>query len=313
MPNQSGRCRGERQHQRRDQGRSSPSRTRPSSSRRRRGSRSRRRSAAMSTPTRSSTSSRSTAPRRTRRASATGAGSERRPRRRCGGARRSRCRAGTSSLEPAAWTSSSSVRRRGLLGFLVDQAAARNAVIRAAQRASDEAWSSFTPTRRSRSIGSAKPGGRRPARAPSLEFAPKSNALRVRLGQQGLFTGTVKAQRGGAAEGRWNITARNKLGVRPAGDATAARLPWRYRVDGEGKVSVTFRVTSKACVALGHLGTRRLEPAATDHGHLLRGTGRTRASASRGRGRITFVRDNAYSGTGKAGYGVESVTYMSDL
>ena len=198
---------------------------------------------------------------------------------------------------------------RGLLSFLVDQAAARNAVIKAAQRASDEAWSKFTDEAvkkyREREAGWQKAGA-----CAELEFAPKSNTLRVRLGQQGLFTGTVKAQRGGAAEGRWNVTARSKLGVRPAGDATAARLPWRYRVDGEGKVSVTFRVTSKAGVASGtwEQGGSNLPRQIT--GTFSGSSGDARLSISWS-GRITFVRDNAYSGTGKAGYGVESVTYTS--
>jgi hypothetical protein len=198
----------------------------------------------------------------------------------------------------------------GLLSFLVDKAAARNAAINAAKKASDEAWSKFTDEAirkyREREAGWQKAGA-----CADLEFAPKSNTLRVRLGQQGLFTGTVKARRGGAAEARWRVTARSRLGVRQAGDLNrSASLAWRYRVDGEGKVSVSFRVTSKAGVAAGtwEQGGSALPRRISG---TFSGTSGDNVLSISWSGTITFVRDNTYSGQDKAGYAIERVAYTS--
>lgn len=147
-------------------------------------------------------------------------------------------------------TSSLDVRQsfHGLLSFLVDKTAARNATINAAKRASDEAWSKFTDEAvkkyREREAGWQKPV------CAELQFSPKSHTLRVLRGQQGRFTGSVKAKRGGSTPGKWKITARKRLGVRPGGGEGATKS-FTYRVDGDGEVSVTFRVTSKAGVAEG--------------------------------------------------------------
>jgi hypothetical protein len=196
----------------------------------------------------------------------------------------------------------------GVLSFLVNQAAARAAAINAAQRASDEAWAKFTDEAikkyRERESAWQKAGT-----CAELEFTPKSNTLRVRLGQQGLFTGSVKAKRGGNAEGRWKVTARTRLGVRPAGNPGATQ-PWRYRVDGEGKVSVTFKVTSKAGVASGtwEQGGAALPRQIT--GTFSGSSGDTTALLSWS-GTITFVRDDSHSAVGRAGYAVERASFTS--
>jgi len=197
---------------------------------------------------------------------------------------------------------------RGLLSFLVDESAARAAVLAQAQKTSADSWSKFVDEA-IKKYREREKGWQEPVCA-ELEFAPKSNTLRVRLGQQGLFTGTVKAKRGGAAEGRWKVTARNKLGVRMAGNHPAASLPWRYRVDGEGKVSVSFRVTSKAGVASG-----TWEQGGSTLPHRIAGTFSGRSGSDTvsisWTGTITFVRDDSFSGTGRAGYAVERVAYTS--
>ena len=109
---------------------------------------------------------------------------------------------------------------RGLLSFLVNTSAAREAAIASWRRTSDESWSKFVDEAikkyRERETAWQKPV------CAELAFAPRSNTLRVRRGQQGLFTGTVRATRGGNAEGEWRITARRNLGLRLAGNSTAA-------------------------------------------------------------------------------------------
>lgn len=142
-----------------------------------------------------------------------------------------------------------------------------------------------------------------------LAFAPRSNTLRVRLGQQGLFTGTVSAKRGGSAVGEWRITARRNLGLRAGSNLTAASITYRYRVDREGRVSATFRVPSRAGVAEG-----TWEQGGSGVPRRITGTfsGRTGDNVQISwSGTITFVRDDSQSGAGRAWYDVERVSYTS--
>ena len=196
---------------------------------------------------------------------------------------------------------------RGLLSFLVNESAAREAAIASARRASDESWSKFVDEAikkyRERENGWQKPV------CAELVFSPKSNTLRVRLGQQGLFTGTVRATRGGNAEGEWRITARRNLGLRLAGNSTAAATRYRYRVDGEGRVSATFRVPSRAGVAEGTWEQGGLAVPRRITGTF---SGRSGDSVSVSwSGRVSFVRNDSLSGQGRAWYEVETVTFTS--
>ena len=196
---------------------------------------------------------------------------------------------------------------RGLLSFLVNASAAREAAIASARKASDESWSKFVDETikkyREREAAWQKPV------CAELAFAPRSNTLRVRLGQQGLFTGTVSAKRGGSAVGEWRITARRNLGLRAGSNLTAASITYRYRVDREGRVSATFRVPSRAGVAEG-----TWEQGGSGVPRRITGTfsGRTGDNVQISwSGTITFVRDDSQSGAGRAWYDVERVSYTS--
>jgi hypothetical protein len=136
----------------------------------------------------------------------------------------------------------------GLLSFLVNESAARERVIAEAQKSSDEAWKGFVQEVVNKYREREQNGWQKPDVCAKVEFAPRSNTLKVVRGQRGQFTGTVRAQQGGSPEGIWKVTARKRLGVRP-GTARASRQAFDYRVDGDGGVSVSFRVTSKAGLA----------------------------------------------------------------
>jgi hypothetical protein len=196
---------------------------------------------------------------------------------------------------------------RGLLSFLVNESAARAAATASARKASDESWSKFVDEAikkyREREAGWQKPV------CAELAFAPRSNTLRVRLGQQGLFTGTVRAKRGGSAVGEWRVTARRNLGLRAGSNLTAASITYRYRVDREGRVSATFRVPSRAGVAEG-----TWEQGGSGVPRRISGTFSGRSGDSvqvSWSGTITFVRDDARSGVGQVWYEVEKVEYTS--
>ena len=196
---------------------------------------------------------------------------------------------------------------RGLLSFLVNQSAAREAAITSARKASDESWSKFVDEAikkyRERETAWQKPV------CAELVFSPRSNTLRVRLGQQGLFTGTVRATRGGNAEGEWRITARRNLGLRLAGNPTAAATRYRYRVDGEGRVSATFKVPSRAGVAEG-----TWEQGGSAFPRRISGTFSGRSGDSvqvSWSGRVTFLRNDSRSGADRVWYEVEQVSFTS--
>lgn len=147
----------------------------------------------------------------------------------------------------------------GVLSFLVNESAARAAAIAAAQKASDEAWSAFADEAIKKYRERERNGWQKPNACAKLEFTPKSNTLRVHRGQRGAFSGTVRAEQGGTPEGIWKLTARKRLAVRPSG-GRASKLKFDYRVEQDGNVSATFRVTSKAGVADGtwEQGERKL-------------------------------------------------------
>ncbi len=196
---------------------------------------------------------------------------------------------------------------RGLLSFLVNASAAREAAIASWRRTSDESWSKFVDEAikkyRERETAWQKPV------CAELAFAPRSNTLRVRRGQQGLFTGTVRATRGGNAEGEWRITARRNLGLRLAGNSTAAGTRYRYRVDGDGRVSATFRVPSRAGVAEGTWEQGGLAVPRRISGTF---SGRSGDSVQVSwSGRVTFLRNDSRSGVGQVWYEVEQVSFTS--
>jgi hypothetical protein len=196
---------------------------------------------------------------------------------------------------------------RGLLSFLVNESAAREAVIASARKASDESWSKFVDEA-IKKYKEREAGWQKPVCA-ELAFSPRSNTLRVRLGQQGLFTGTVRAKRGGSAVGEWRITARRNLGLRAGSNSTAASITYRYRVDREGRVSATFRVPSRAGVAEG-----TWEQGGSEVPRQITGTFSGRSGGSveiSWSGTVTFVRNDSLSGVGRAWYEVEKVTYTS--
>jgi hypothetical protein len=194
----------------------------------------------------------------------------------------------------------------GLLSFLVNESAARAAAIAEARKASDDAWSAFVDEVIKKYRERENNGWQKPDACAKVEFTPKSNTLRVIAGQRGQFSGTVRAQRGGTPEGVWKLTARKRLEVSPAA-ARASKQTFRYRVERDGGVAATFRVTSKAGLAAPtwEQGERKLPRRITGSF-----TGRTGPNGAYSwSGTIAFVRDPDRSSPLFAVYAVENVVF----
>ena len=194
---------------------------------------------------------------------------------------------------------------RGILRFLVNESQAKAAAMAEAKKASDQAWSGFVDEVIKKFREREKNGWQKPDECAKVDFTPRSNTLRVVAGQRGQFSGTVRAQRGGTPEGIWKLTGRKRLEVSPT-SGRASKLTFRYRVERDGGVAATFRVTSKAGVAAPtwEQGERKLPRRITGSF-----TGQTGNGAYAWSGTITFVRDPARTTPLFAWYAVENVVF----
>jgi hypothetical protein len=195
---------------------------------------------------------------------------------------------------------------RGILSFLVNESKARDAALAEAQKASDQAWSGFVDEVIKKYRQRENDGWQKADQCAKVEFTPRSNTLRVVAGQRGQFSGTVRAQRGGTPEGIWNLTARKRLEVSPT-SGRGSKKTFQYRVQRDGGVSATFRVTSKAGLATPtwEQGERKLPRRITGSF-----SGKTGASGEYSwSGTVTFVRDPARSSALFAVYEVQSIVF----
>ena len=193
----------------------------------------------------------------------------------------------------------------GILSFLVNESQAKAAALAEAKKASDRAWSGFVDEVVKKFREREKSGWQKPDVCAKVNFTPRSNTLRVVAGQRGQFSGTVRAQRGGTPQAVWKLTARQRLEVSPT-SARTSKQTFRYRVQRDGGVRATFRVTSKAGLATPtwEQGERKLPRRITGSF-----SGETGNGAYAWSGTITFVRDPARTSPLFAWYAVENVVF----
>lgn len=192
----------------------------------------------------------------------------------------------------------------GILSFLVNESAAKAAAVADLERASNDAWAGFVKEALDAYRKRENAWQKAPFPCARLEFSPKSNTLKLKVGQEGRASGTIQATAGGSPTGRWKVVARKNLGIR-LGQDRGATIAFSYRADATGTVSATFRVTSKAGVAEGtwEQGTDKLPKR-------IAGTfsGKT-ANDFTWEGTISFVRNAERSSAVWAWYDVEKVTF----
>ena len=218
-------------------------------------------------------------------------------------------RTGTIAMPSGRYTGTGSLdiqqKFTGPLSFLVNESAARAAAIAAAQKASDEAWSGFVDEVVKKYNEREKNGWHKANQCAEIDFTPRSNSIKVSPGQTGHFSGSVRAKRGGAPVGNWTLIDYKRLTVTPK-SGRGATLRFNYRVVGDGNVSASFRLKSKAGLASGvwEQGGQKLPR---------RIAGSFSGSSGEGRyswqGTITFVRVPERSSVLYAWYDVEKVSF----